>query len=116
MTSGCGLASRGSRLVGGSGRLVRGRGGGGGAAALAHVVADVVELAVRVVDVILALVEGAVHAHGGVDEGAGALLVCGELQTNECQRQPVCSRPRRPRYLHPRITCRRGPWTGRIGP
>ena len=42
-------------------------------------------------DVVLALVEGPVHAHGGVDEGAGALLVRRELQTNECQCQHVCS-------------------------
>ena len=50
------------------------------AAALAHVVPDVGELAVRVVDVVLRLLERAEHLRGRVDERVRVALVRRELQ------------------------------------
>ena len=76
-------AARGGRASTGRGGATRGRraraGGRGARAALAHVVADVVPLAVRVVDVVLGLVERAVHACGRANERICAGLVGGEL-------------------------------------
>ena len=62
--------------MGGSSRRL-GRAGRGAAAALAHVVADVSPLAARVADVVLGLIEVAVHVRSGVDERVIAFLVCG---------------------------------------
>ena len=70
-----GLAALGRRRVRGRSSVL----GAATAAALAHVVPDVGELAVRVVDVVLRLLERAEHLRGRVDERVGVALVRREL-------------------------------------
>ena len=65
---------------GGAARERRANAGGREArAALAHVVADIVPLALRAVDVVLGLAECTIHAYGRADERIRTGLVGGEL-------------------------------------